>query len=324
MFISLILFTACKVDRPEKTTVSADVQTQPSQQPQNQSKTSSEKSSPTKDGLANVNISSEAVQIQLPSLTPQTGTGQYCYLQEMPTTADVGMTGLQFFAGNKVDFISVKGVRADSTQAERGRWMDCGEFAGEDTTVPLYEVVGVDLADSNGELFDGFHWIALPDKTAFKFPVTDLWLFEVQVPGNIQDKFDVSVSVSTMPKAAVEQWAGILEFKMGSFQKGTYESTCTLPEALNVLSVFGHSEPAVGTWELSCGDDKLLSVDSEKFAGDIPPLANFKTPKSIEAGSTCSIACDWGDKTTGQMCEGVVVVTSIDSPMACIDGEIRQ
>ena len=145
MFLSLILFTACKVDRPEQTTVSADVQTQPSQQPQNQSKTPSEKPSPTKDGLANVNISNEAVQIQLPSLTPQAGSGQYCYLQEMPTTADVGMTGLQFFAGNKVDFISVKGVRADQTQAERGRWMDCGEFAGEGTTVPLYEVVGVDL-----------------------------------------------------------------------------------------------------------------------------------------------------------------------------------
>ena len=37
-------------------------------------------------------------------------------------------------------------------------------------------------------------------------------------------------------------------------------------------------------------------MKSEKFAGDIPPLKNFKTPKSIEAGSTCSIACDWGIK----------------------------
>ena len=62
--------------------------------------------------------------------------------------------------------------------------MDCDEFAGDGTTVPLYEVVGVDLADSNGELFDGFHWIGF-DKTA-KFPVTDLWLFEVEVPRNIQ------------------------------------------------------------------------------------------------------------------------------------------
>ena len=47
MFLSLILFTACKVDRPEKTMVAADVQTQPSQQPQQQSKTPSEKPSPS-------------------------------------------------------------------------------------------------------------------------------------------------------------------------------------------------------------------------------------------------------------------------------------
>ena len=83
---------------------------------------------------------------------------------------------------------------------------------------------------------------------------------------------------------------------------------------------FGTFRWYLGTF---CGEDKLFSVKSEKFASDIPPLKNFKTPKSIDAGSKCSIACDWGDETTGQMCEGVVVVTSIDDPMACIDGEIR-
>ena len=323
MFLSLILFIACKVDRPEKTTVSADVQTQPSQQPQQQSKTPSEKPSPSIDGMANINISSETVQIQLPALTPQTGSGKYCYLQEMPMDLDVGMTGLQFFAGNKVDFISIKGIRSDDTNAERNRWSDCSDFGRESGTVPLYEVVGVELADSNGALFDGFHWISLPENTAFNFPVTDLWLFEVQAPMDMQAKIDIDATVSTMPKAAVEEWAGVFEFKMGSFQKGTYESKCTLPNALNILSIFGHSEPSVGTWEFVCGEESLFSVESEKFASDIPPLQNFTKPKSIDAGTKCSIACSWGDETLGQMCEGIVVVTSIDDPMACIDGELR-
>ena len=80
------------------------------------------------------------------------------------------MTGLQFFTGNKVDFISVKEGFGQTRLRQKGvdGWTVM-EFAGDGTTVPLYEVVGVDLADSNGELFDGFHWIALPDKAAFKF-----------------------------------------------------------------------------------------------------------------------------------------------------------
>ena len=75
---------------------------------------------------------------------------------------------------------------------------------------------------------------------------------------------------------------------MGSFQKGTYESTCTLPEALNVLSIFGHSDlPLV--LGLVCGEESLFSVASDKFASDIPPLQNFKKPNN-DAGTKCSIA----------------------------------
>ena len=323
MFLSLILFTACKVDRPEKTTVSADVQTAARQKPQNQPKTEMEQPSPSTDGMANVNIGSDSVQIQLPSLTPQSGSGRYCYLQEMPTTLDVGMSGLKFKTDNQVDFVSIKGIRSDDTNAERGRWSDCSDFGRGSDAVPLYEVVGVDLAESNGALFDGFNWISLPENTAFSFPVTDLWIFEVQAPKDEQAKIDVLTTVSTIPKATVEAWAGVIEYKMGSFQKGTYESKCTFPNSLNILSIFGHSEPSIGTWDFSCGGKELFSVQSEKFTSDIPPLKNFTSPKSLEAGTDCTVACSWGDEKFGQMCEAIVVVTSIDAPMACIDGELR-
>lgn len=321
MLFSLLLLTACKVDRPDRTTVSADVQTTPPKQQPGPVNSPSENTSAS--AVDNVKVTDQSVVVKLPALKTQSGVGTYCYLQEMPTTLDVGMTGLQFYAPDSIDFISIKGVRPESTTAEKGQWSNCSEFGRDDSTVPLYEVVGVELADSEGKLFNGFNWISLPEKTAFSFPGTDLWLVEVQVPGGSQNNLDISLSVSTTPKAGVEQWAGIFEFKMESLAEGSYESTCTLPEDLNILSVFGHSEPSTGTWAVTCGKEDIFSVDAEQFAGDIPPLKNFATPKSIESGTTCSIGCDWGD-TTGQMCEAIVVATSIESPIVCVDGELRR
>lgn len=321
MLFSLILLTACKVDRPESTTVSADVQTMPpQQQPEPVNSPSDTDSVSTVD---NVKVTDAVVEVKLPALKTQSGVGTYCYLQEMPTTLDVGMTGLQFYAADSIDFISVKGVRPETTTADKGQWSTCSEFGRDDSTVPLYEVVGVDLADSDGKLFSGFNWISLPEKTAFSFPGTDLWLVEVQVPGGGQNNLDISLTVTTTPKAGVEQWAGIFEFKMESLAEGSYESTCTLPQSLNILSVFGHSEPSTGTWSVKCGKDDIFSVDAQKFADDIPPLKNFATPKAVESGMTCSIGCDWGD-ATGQMCEAIVVATSIEEPIACVDGELRR
>ena len=107
-----------------------------SQQTQNQSKTTSEKASLQKGWTSECQHYSE--QYKYNCLIDATGSGQYRYLQEMPTTKDVGMTGSSL-AGNKVDFISAKEFDLP-TQAERGRWIDCGEFAGKGTTAPLYEV----------------------------------------------------------------------------------------------------------------------------------------------------------------------------------------
>ena len=321
MLFSLIFLTACKVDRPERTTVSADVQTtSPKQQP-GPVKSPNEKQST--ESVDNVKVEDRSIQVKLPALKTQSGVGTYCYLQEMPTTLDVGMKGLQFYADDGIDFISIKGVQPETTTAEKGQWSNCSDFGRADSTVPLYEVVGVDLADSEGMLFNGFNWIALPDKTAFSFPGTDLWLVEVQVPDGAKNSLDISLAVSTTPKADVEHWAGILEFKMESLAEGSYESTCTIPTSLNILSVFGHSEPTTGTWALSCGKEEIFAVDAKKFAGDIPPLKNFPSPELVESGTSCSIACDWGD-ATGQMCEAIVVATSIESPIICVDGELRQ
>ena len=98
----------------------------------------------------NVKVTDQSVQVKLPALKTQSGVGTYCYLQEMPTTLDVGMTGLQFYADDSIDFISVKGVRPETTTAAKGQWNTCSDFGRDDSTVPLYEVVGVDLADSDG------------------------------------------------------------------------------------------------------------------------------------------------------------------------------
>ena len=114
MFISLILFTACKVDRPENRRQYLQMY-KPNQVSNLKTslKRPSEKPSPTKDGLANVNISSEAVQIQLPSLTPKQG---WTVLLSSRNANDSGCRydRATIFAGNKVDFISVKGF--DLTQ----------------------------------------------------------------------------------------------------------------------------------------------------------------------------------------------------------------
>ena len=80
------------------------------------------------------------------------------------------MTGLQFNAPDGIDFISIKGVQPEITTIAKGQWNNCSDFEQDDATVLLYEVVGVDLADSDGELFNGFNWISLPEKTAFSFP----------------------------------------------------------------------------------------------------------------------------------------------------------
>lgn len=329
MLFSLILFTACSGEQSENTTVSADVQSQaltpksaPAKTPVNASASQAQsKAAPPKEPAKNIQVTDQAVQIQLPALKIESGVGTYCYLQEMPDL-DVGMTGLKFAAGESVEFISIRGLDPAMTKVETGTWSSCGSFGPGVATVPLYEVVGVDLASSDGNLFSGFNWFSLPEKTAFAFPGTSLWLFEVQIQDGTKGELDISTSVSTAPKSSVEQWASVFEISMEAMVVADFESKCTVPQDINILSAFGHSEPTQGTWDVHCGKDEIFAVDAKEFDGDIPPLKTFKTAKSVEAGTDCTLKCSWGD-SPGQMCEAFMVATSLEKPLVCIDGEIR-
>jgi hypothetical protein len=322
MLLSVLLLAACKVEKPENTTVSADVQTNTPVASTDSTEKSKDKDNASKGAAKNLNITDQQVQIRLPMLKTQEGVGKYCYLQEMPNL-DVGMTGLQFEAGEGVQFIRLQGVRSGTTNATTGKWSSCADLGEGIGTVALYEVVGVDLAESAGKLFNGFNWFSLPDQTAFGFPGSDIWLFEVQVQDGTRGDIEITTSVATAPKGGVEQWASVFEINMESTVAGAYESKCTLPQDLNVLSVFGHSEPTTGTWNVSCGDEELFAVQSEKFAGDVPPLKSFEIPKSIASGTTCTLKCDWGDES-GQICLASLVATSMEKPMTCVDGLVNR
>lgn len=331
MLFSFILFAACSNDQPENTTVSADVQ---SQEPSSKSTspkpavntalapTLSKSEAAPKEPAKNIQVTDHAVQIQLPVLPTQTGVGTYCYLQEMPSL-DVGMTGLKFAAGDSVEFISIKGLDPAMTKAETGVWSGCSDFGPGVATVPLYEVVGVDLASSEGNLFSGFNWFSLPDKTALGFPGASLWLFKVQVQDGSKGEIDISTSVSTMAADTVEQWASVFEISMETMVTGEFESKCTVPQDIELLSAFGHSEPTRGTWSVHCGEEEIFAVDAAKFGSDIPPLKTFKAAKSITAGTDCTLKCAWDESTQGQMCEAFMVATGLEKPLVCLDGEIR-
>ena len=328
MLFSLILFTACSGDQPENTTVSADVQSQ-APSPKAAQPAIDNASTPSqsntiaapKEPAKNIRVTDQAVQIQLPALKTKGGVGTYCYLQEMPDL-DVGMTGLKFAAGESVEFIWIKGLDPAMTKAEQGTWTDCSSFGPGAATVPLYEVVGVDLASSEGNLFSGFNWFSLPDKTAFGFPGASLWLFQVEIQNGTKGDLDISTSVSTTPKSSVEQWASVFEISMEEMVVSDFESKCTVPQDINILSAFGHSEPTQGTWSVQCGEEEVFAVDAKAFDGDIPPLKTFKTAKSVTAGTDCTLKCSWGD-APGQMCEALMVATDLEKPIVCIDGEIR-
>jgi len=329
MLLSLILFTACSGEQSENTTVSADVQSQaptPKSAPAKPAVNTSSAQAPSnttapKEPAKNIQVTDQAVQIQLPALKTESGVGTYCYLQEMPSL-DVGMTGLKFAAGESVEFIAIRGLDPAMTKAETGTWSNCGSFGPGVATVPVYEVVGVDLASSDGNLFSGFNWFSLPDKTAFAFPGASLWLFEVQVQDGSKGDLEISTTIATAPNKSVDQWASVFEISMEAMVVADFESKCTVPQDINILSAFGHSEPTQGTWDVQCGEEKIFAVDAKEFDGDIPPLKTFKTAKSVEAGTDCTLKCSWGD-APGQMCEAFMVATSLEKPLVCIDGEIR-
>lgn len=319
MLFSIVIFASCTSQDTPSSTVSKEIQpTQPTQP-----KTASSASEDLSKGVAgNLNITEQSVEIRLPAPKVEDGVQKYCYFQEMPTL-EVGMTSLQFDASDGVQFIRMQGVQSDTVNVPVNQWMNCAELGSGVSTVPIYEVVGVDLSKSEGTLFKGFKWFELPEDTAFAFPGAELWMFEVQLQEGGSQNLDITAIVSTTPKSSVTDWAGVFEITMGVLAEGVYESECTLPQNLNILSAFGHSEPMHGSWEVSCGGEEIFTVDSKDFALDVPPLKNLDMPKEVLAGSTCTLKCDWeGDK--GSICVASLVATSLRVPMICGDGVINR
>lgn len=313
--LSFILLTACKVEKPENTTVSASVQTEAP-------KTQSPSPEVTTKGVANnLNITEQSIEIRLPNPKVEQGVSKYCYFQEMPTL-EVGMTGLKFDANEGVRFIRMQGVQADTANVKTNQWMKCSELGEGVSTIPIYEVVGVDLSQSEGTLFKGFNWFSLPESTAFAFPGAELWMFEVDLNDGVSENVSITATVSTTPKESIKEWAGVFEMTMEKKAEGKYEAQCTLPQDLNLLSAFGHSEPSVGSWSVTCGEEEIFGVDAKQFASDVPPLKSFEQPKGVPSGTICSLSCDWGEDN-GSICVASLVATSLEGPMTCVDGTIK-
>ena len=315
MLFSIVIFTSCTSQETESIPVAEVVQT-------NKPKPEVPSEGDTKGVAGNLDITDGSIEIRLPSPKVKSEIQKYCYFQEMPTL-DVGMTSLQFNASEDVKFIRMQGVESDTVNVAPNQWMDCAELGAGVSTVPIYEVVGVDLSQSAGRLFKGFKWFELPEKTAFAFPGAELWMFEVQLQEDSAQDIKITTTVSTIPKSTVTNWAGVFEITMETPTEGVYTSDCILPQDLNILSAFGHSEPMQGTWTVSCGDDDIFTVDAKEFALDVPPLKSFDTPKEVLAESTCTLKCDWdGDK--GEICLASLVATSLERPMICVDGVINR
>jgi len=315
MLFSIFIVTACTSQETEVKPISEEA-------PSNKSKAEVSSKGDTKGVASNLSIKEGTIDIRLPSPKVESGVEKYCYFQEMPTL-DVGMTSLQFNASDDVRFIRMQGVQADTVNVAPNQWMNCAELGDGVSTVPIYEVVGVDLSQSAGTLFKGFKWFELPEQTAFAFPGAELWMFEVQIKEGSAQDIKITTTVSTTPRSSVTDWAGVFEITMETPTEGVYKSDCTLPQNLNVLSAFGHSEPMEGTWTVSCADEEIFTVDSKKFALDVPPLKSFETPKEVLAGSTCTLKCDW-DGDQGEICVASLVATSLEGPMICGDGVINR
>jgi|GEM_PF-4514447 len=315
MLFSIFIVTACTSQETEVKPISEEA-------PSNKPKAEVPSKDDTKGVASNLSIKEGTIDIRLPSPKVEAGVEKYCYFQEMPTL-DVGMTSLQFNASDDVRFIRMQGVQSDTVNVAPNQWMNCAELGDGVSTVPIYEVVGVDLSQSAGTLFKGFNWFELPENTAFAFPGAELWMFEVQLQEGSAQDIKITTTVSTTPRSSVKDWAGVFEITMETPTEGVYQSDCTLPQNLNVLSAFGHSEPMQGTWTVSCADEEIFTVDSKNFALDVPPLKSFDTPKEVLAGSTCTLKCDW-DGDQGEICVASLVATSLEGPMICGDGVINR
>ena len=319
MFTLSLLFLACSVDGPESTTTTPVTGT--IQSPQQDSPKSAEQSGPDTNGSSakNLEITESGLRVRLPALNSKSGVSKYCFLQQMPDL-DIGMTSLSFETSAGVQFVRLQGISPQAVSADTNKWMDCSVLGDNLATKSIYEMVGIDLEKATSEtLFNGFQWFVLPESMAFGFPGTELWYYEVQLDEG-SDLKDVSVitNVSTKPQTEVERWAGVIDIAMEDGDGDTFEAGCSFPKDIEVLSVFGHSEPTKGTWTVQCGDQEMFSVESKLFAKDIPPLKSFETPKGIASGTKCTLKCDW-DGDVGEICIASLVAAPIEEPIRCVN-----
>lgn len=312
---SLILL-ACTAEKPESPAV---VTSEPSAPLQNSAEIVPK---PTEEAKLsdNITVESDSLTIKLPSLSTDGTVQKYCFIQEMPSL-DIGMVGLSFTSSRGVQFIRLRGVYKEVFSNVDG-WSDCQVLGNGYPSSPIYEMVGIDLAESEESLFNGFQWVSLPDQTAFVFPGTEQWLFEVHVDNSKpMKKIEVSTIVDTVPKSKVESWAGVIDLTMEKKSGSKHESDCVFSSDIEILSAFGHSEPTTGSWSVSCGEEEVFAVDSAQFASNMPPLKNFEKPRSVTAGTECSLQCDWGEES-GEICLASLVATDLKGPVVCLDGLI--
>lgn len=261
-------------------------------------------------------IEDSSVTLTLPTLSISDPKENYCYFQEMPE-AEIGMTGLQFSTSDKVRFITLRGVNTDSIKVQPDEWMACSTLGDDIPTVPLYEVVGVDLTKNNGQLFNGFNWYNLPDNMAFAFPGSSMWMVKVEPESSAGSALSVSIKIPTQPADTITDWAGVFEMTMGPFSKPQHTSECELPTDVSLLSVFGFSAPATGTWTVKCGEETIASLEGQAFAGGPPPLKSLDPAQKIDA-TTCSLVCDW-DGQEGTICKASMVVSPLKDYIQCIE-----
>lgn len=324
MFTLSVLLFACSGDSESTTSTPVTGAIQSPEALDNTNGAEQTTAENSKTGTQYLETTETGVRIRLPALNAKAGITKYCFFQSMPES-ESGMTSLSFETSKDVQFVRLQGVSSKTVTDNLNQWMDCSKISGGVSTKSIYEMVGIDLSKATPEtLFNGFEWFALPQQMAFGFPGTDLWFYEVQVSGdNDLENLSVVTNVTTKPKNEVERWAGVIDIAMEGASKASFETGCSLPQDIEVLSVFGHSEPTKGTWSVQCGEEELFALEASLFAKDTPPLQNFDKPKGVTAGTKCTLSCDW-DGDEGQICIASLVASPIESPIRCVDNQLIQ
>ena len=324
MFTLSVLLFACSGDSESTNATPVTGEIQSPEGTNNPKGAAQSKAGEQSAGTQNLETTETGVRVRLPALNAKSGVTKYCFFQSM-SASESGMTGLSFETSKDVQFVRLQGVSSQTVTANVNQWLDCAKIDGGVSTQSIYEMVGIDLDKATPEtLFNGFEWFSLPQQMAFAFPGTDLWFYEVQLSGS-SDLENVSVvtNVSTKPKNEIERWAGVMDIAMEGSSSSVFETGCSLPQDIEVLSVFGHSEPTKGTWRVQCGEEEMFAVESSLFAKDTPPLKNFEQPKGVTAGTKCTLSCDW-DGDEGQICIASLVASPIESPIRCVDNQLIQ